>query len=67
MNSAKRYEITGVEVSGKRFKICTHNRMHALAINLWRGSVWSVSEEGRRRLMKRVYNQGEEWWGKWSK
>jgi hypothetical protein len=49
------YEITGVLVSGKRFKLLTDNPMHADGINLYRGSVWKV-EDGKRKLVKRVWN-----------
>jgi len=50
-----RYVITGVDVRGKRFKITTSNYIHAMGINLYRGSVWKV-EAGKRRLIKRVFN-----------
>ena len=50
------YKVTGVTVHGKRFKIETNNRMHALGINLWCGSVWQYTEENKWRLIKRVYN-----------
>ena len=52
------YHVTGVDVYGKRFKIVTDNRnsaIHAMYINLYRGSVWLV-EDGKRKLIKRVYN-----------
>lgn len=50
-----RYHVTGVTVYGKRFRIETDNPYHALAINLYRGSVWLV-RGGKRRLIRRVYN-----------
>ena len=49
------YIITGTDRTGKRFKLKTNNRIHALAINLWRGTVWQV-DNGKRRMLKRVYN-----------
>jgi len=49
------YHVTGVDRSGKRFKIVTSNGMHAVCINIWRGSVWEVTN-GKRKLIKRVYN-----------
>ena len=56
-----RYKITGVDRNGKRFKILTNNRMHALSINLWKGSVWIKRPKidaflfGQWKLLKRVY------------
>ena len=50
------YVITGTDVRGRRFKLSTTNRMHALGINLFRGSVWFVNKNGKRQLLKRVYN-----------
>lgn len=49
------YIITGVLTTSKRFKITTTNKIYAFGINLWRGSVWCLVE-GKRRLLKRVYN-----------
>ena len=49
------YHVTGVDRSGKRFKIVTSNGMHAVCINIWRGSVWEVTN-GKRKLIKRVHN-----------
>lgn len=53
--TADSYLVTGVKTSGQRFTIATANPMHALGINLWRGSVWQV-RDGKRTLVKRVYN-----------
>lgn len=51
------YEVTGVLVNGKRFTpIRTHSLDHALAINLYRGSVWGVKEDGKRILLSRTWN-----------
>lgn len=49
------YHITGVDVKGRRFKITTSNYMHAMCINIWRGTVWRV-ENGKRTAIKRVFN-----------
>lgn len=49
------YDVTGVTVRGKRFRLSFSNLIHAMGINLWRGSVWEVSD-GKRKLIKRVYN-----------
>lgn len=49
------YVITGVTASGKRFRIETTNQVHAMGINLYRGSVWEV-DNGRRKLLKRIWN-----------
>lgn len=50
------FVITGIDVYGKRFRIHTSSAMHAFGINLWRGSVWKILENGKRKLLKRVYN-----------
>ncbi len=49
------YKVTGVDRSGRRFKIETDNTLHAMGINLWRGSVWR-NENGKWKLIKRVWN-----------
>lgn len=50
------YVVTGTDVYGRRFRIVTDNRVHAFGINLYRGSVWLVGDDGRRRLIRRVWN-----------
>jgi hypothetical protein len=51
-----RYVITGVDTKGKRFRMYTSTLFYADCINLWRGSVWEEDDNGKRRLLKRVYN-----------
>ncbi len=48
--------VTGTLRNGRRFKLRTTNGMHAAGINLWRGSVWAETPDGKRRLLKRVFN-----------
>jgi hypothetical protein len=50
--------ITGLYAySTRRFKaIRTSSYIHAMGINLWRGSVWQLDSQGKRRLIKRVWN-----------
>jgi hypothetical protein len=51
------YEVTGVDVYGKRFKLVYTSYMMAMCINLWRGSVWERScATSPRKLIKRVWN-----------
>ena len=52
------YHVTGVDVQGKRFPcIVTTNVFHAIGINLYRGSVWTVNPEtGKRTLLRRIWN-----------
>ena len=50
-----KYKITGVDRDGKRFRIFTDNQVHAFGINLWKGSVWILDNQGRYRLAVRVY------------
>jgi hypothetical protein len=50
------YKITGLLYnSKKRFTRTTENFMLAMGINLWRGSVWKVTN-GKKKLIKRVIN-----------
>jgi len=51
------YLVTGVDRSGRRFRQVHEDYFTAININLWRGSVWEVqTSNGKRRLLKRVYN-----------
>tara|TARA_R110000787_G_scaffold89251_1_gene189008 strand:- start:1629 stop:2057 length:429 start_codon:yes stop_codon:yes gene_type:complete len=49
------YEATGVTRRGHRFKVTTDNYVHAMGINLWRGTVWEVAN-GKRKKIRTVYN-----------
>lgn len=46
------YEVTGVDVYGKRFKIVTDNVRHATGINVYRGTLWQRKKgaTSRRRI-----------------
>lgn len=50
------FDVTGIDRDGKRFKDNYISLDHALCINLWNGSVWSVLNTGKRVLIKRVKN-----------
>jgi hypothetical protein len=50
------YQVTGVDRSGRRFKVTTTNAIHASGINLYRGTVWQVLPSGRRKVLRRVWN-----------
>ncbi len=50
------YVVTGVEVTGRRFRLEFNDHFTADCINLFRGSVWEQSPNGKRRLLKRIYN-----------
>ena len=53
----KEFHVTGISFSGRRFKrICFSSYKAADCINLYRGSVWGVGEDGSRKLLKRVHN-----------
>ncbi len=50
------YKVTGVLVNGSRFKaIHTDNIIHALGINLYRGTVWG-KVNGKWTVVRRTYN-----------
>lgn len=52
-----RYEVTGVLYrSNTRFKKVFTNLRWALCINLWRGTVWAVHEDGKRKKIRTVWN-----------
>jgi hypothetical protein len=56
MNFVK-FEVTGVSRNGSRFKKMVFASFKAASmINLWSGSVWGITECGKRKLLKRVYN-----------
>lgn len=53
----KEFHVTGVLYnSTTRFKSVYSSFNTAMMINIWRGSVWAVLSNGKRRLVKRVYN-----------
>jgi hypothetical protein len=53
----KEFHVTGLLYnSKKRFKKVTTNWIYADRTNLWRGSVYGVLYNGKRKLLKRVYN-----------
>jgi len=48
------YIITGVDCKGKRFNpIRTQTPQH---YNIYNGSIWNLQANGKRRLIKRIYN-----------
>ena len=53
----KRFEVTGMMRGGKRFKPLKFSSFKtASMINLYQGSIWGVQENGKRKLLRRVYN-----------
>lgn len=56
MNFVK-FEVTGTLRNGSRFKKKTFSGFNAASmINLYSGSIWGVTEDGKRKLLKRVCN-----------
>ena len=55
-DDVREWHVTGVTTDGKRFKRVYKTQFTALCINLWRGSVWAVDRNGKRKLIKRVWN-----------
>ena len=52
-----RFEVTGKMRGGKRFKPLRFSSFtSASMINLHSGSIWGVTEDGKRKLLRRVYN-----------
>lgn len=58
IDQIKKVHVTGFKYnSNKRFKRLEFNSIdHALMINLWKGSVWVLLENGKRKLIKRINN-----------
>lgn len=50
------YIVTGVDKNGKRFKIGPTSLFHAENINAWNGTIWEQIPNGKRKLIKRIYN-----------
>lgn len=50
------YVVTGVDTKGKRFKLAYKTWFMASCINVWRGSKWGVTSEGKRFLLQRITN-----------
>jgi len=49
-----KYVVTGTNTRGIRFRLEYSHALTAMSINLLKGSVWGVKENGKRRLLKRV-------------
>ena len=49
------YQVTGINARGQRFRRTGLNRTFAMAINVYRGTVWKVVD-GKRTVVKRVSN-----------
>ena len=49
------FKVTGKDIYGKRFRIFTDNWLHALGINLWKGTVWKLDMDNKWRIAKRVW------------
>ena len=50
------FHVTGILCNGIRFKKVYSSALFAMSINLYRGSVYGVLDDGTRKLLKRVYN-----------
>lgn len=53
MHECNEFHVTGLNRSGKRFKLVYSSLYMAMSINLYRGSVYAVLD-GKRKLIKRV-------------
>lgn len=51
-----KYKITGTDRKGKRFKILTNSGIHAMGINLWKGTVYVKRNRTGWKIIKRVWN-----------
>jgi hypothetical protein len=48
------FVITGILTNGKRFKpIHTKTPQH---YNIWKGTIWQLMNNGKRKLIKRIWN-----------
>ena len=48
------YQVTGVDYSGKRYKVRTANLHYASGFHPYSGSLWGVLANGKRKLLKRL-------------
>lgn len=50
--------VTGIDRNHKRFKktFGQSGFYFAFGINLYRGHVWGINKEGKRKMLKSVYN-----------
>lgn len=49
-----KYVITGILHNGRRFEpIHTETPQH---YNIWNGTIWQLLSNGKRKLIKRIYN-----------
>jgi hypothetical protein len=55
-HTGDRYLVIGQDCDGKKFRRVTENPLYAMGINMWRGRLWYLPKEGKRRLLKRVWN-----------
>ena len=52
-----KFEVTGKMRGAKRFKPLQFSSFtSASMINLYSGSIWGITEDGKRKLLRRVYN-----------
>lgn len=52
-----KYLVIGYKYNSRsKFRLVCSNYMQAIGINFWRGSVYWVDCNGKRKLLKRVYN-----------
>ena len=50
------YVVTGVKLDGSRFSTYTNSYVQAMGINLFRGTVWRILMNGKRKKLKSVWN-----------
>lgn len=57
LNKFVEFKVTGIYRDGRRFSpLVFTNPCFAFGINLWKGSVWGITKDGKQKLLKRVYN-----------
>lgn len=50
------YVITGTDRNGRRIKITTGNLYYAYGFNVWKGSLWEIQEDGKRKRIHSWHN-----------
>jgi hypothetical protein len=57
LSKFEKFKVTGTYRNGQRFSPLVYtNPYFAFGINLWQGSVWGITKDGKQKLLKRVYN-----------
>jgi hypothetical protein len=52
----KFYRCTGKDRNGKRFQINSSNYYHICCINAYKGTLYAILDNGKKKVLKRYFN-----------